>query len=121
MRLYNCNATLLFAIQLLPRIQPRQPTLLSGPPQAESHNRSPWSVHDFPDFASSNSTPIDQSHKARIELALADIGDQIAPNYAEYARKYKLVPSTLSQRHRGITTCKRVACQAQQVEVALEE
>jgi hypothetical protein len=64
-------------------------------------------MHDFPDFASSYSTTMDQSHDARIALAIADIGDQIAPNYAEYARKYKLVPSTLSRRHRGVTTSRR--------------
>jgi hypothetical protein len=43
---------------------------------------------------------MDQSHDTRIALAIADIGDQIAPNYAEYARKYELDRSTLSRRHR---------------------
>jgi hypothetical protein len=66
-------------------------------------------MHDFPDFASPIQLPMDQSHDARIALAIADIGDQIAPNYAEYARKYKLVPSTLSRRHRGITTSRKEA------------
>ena len=66
-------------------------------------------MHDFHDFASPIHLPMDQSHDARIALAIADIGDQIAPNYAEYARKYELVPSTLSRRHRGITTSRKEA------------
>ena len=49
------------------------------------------------------------SHDARIELALAEIGEENAPNYTQYARKYKLVPSTLSRRHRGITTSRKEA------------
>jgi hypothetical protein len=55
------------------------------------------------------STPIDQSHDAQIALAIADIGDQIAPNYAEYARKYELDRSTLSRRHRGKRTSRKEA------------
>ena len=66
-------------------------------------------MHDFYDFDLPIQLPMDQSHDARIALAIADIGDQIAPNYAEYARKYKLVPSTLSQRHRGKTTSRKEA------------
>ena len=46
--------------------------------------------------ASSYSTPMALSHGARIELALAEIGEKTAPNYAYYAGKYKLVPSTIS-------------------------
>jgi hypothetical protein len=41
---------------------------------------------------------MDQSHDPRIALAIAEIGDQNAPNYAQYARKYKLDRSTLSRR-----------------------
>jgi hypothetical protein len=29
------------------------------------------------------------SHDARIELALAEIGEETAPNYAHFARKYE--------------------------------
>jgi len=42
-------------------------------------------------------------------LALAEIGSENKPNYAEYARKHELVPSTLSRRHRGITTSRKEA------------
>jgi len=49
------------------------------------------------------------SHDARIALALAEIGAENAPNYAEYVRKHELVPSTLSRRHRGITTSRKEA------------
>ena len=49
------------------------------------------------------------SHDARIELALAEIGEETAPNYAYYARKHELVPSTLSRRYRGITTLRKEA------------
>jgi hypothetical protein len=38
------------------------------------------------------------SHDARIALALAEIGSETAHNYAYYARKHELVPSTLSRR-----------------------
>ena len=49
------------------------------------------------------------SHDARMALALAEIGSENKPNYAEYARKHELVPSTLSRRHRGITTSRKEA------------
>jgi hypothetical protein len=49
------------------------------------------------------------SHDARIALALAEIGLENKPNYAEYARKHELVPSTLSKRHKGITTLRKEA------------
>jgi len=49
------------------------------------------------------------SHDARIALALAEIGSENAPNYAHYARKHELVPSTLSRRHRGKTTSRKEA------------
>jgi hypothetical protein len=66
-------------------------------------------MHDFPDSPSSYSTPMALSHDARIELALAEIGEETAPNYSYYARKHELVPSTLSRRHRGITTSRQEA------------
>jgi hypothetical protein len=49
------------------------------------------------------------SHDARIALALAEIGSENKPNYAEYARKHELVPSTLSRRHRGKTVSRKEA------------
>jgi hypothetical protein len=52
---------------------------------------------------------MEPDHDARIALAIAEIGDQNAPNYAEYARKYKLDRSTLSRRHRGKTTSRKEA------------
>jgi hypothetical protein len=66
-------------------------------------------MHDFRDFPPSYSTTMALSHDARIELALAEIGSENKPNYAEYARKHELVPSTLSRRHRGITTLRKDA------------
>ena len=53
-------------------------------------------MHDFRDFPPSYSTSMALSHDARIELALAEIGEETAPNYAHYARKHELVLSTLS-------------------------
>ncbi len=52
---------------------------------------------------------MEPDHDARIALAIAEIGDQNAPNYAKYARKYKLDRSTLSRRHRGKTTSRKEA------------
>ena len=49
------------------------------------------------------------SHDARIALALAEIGSENAPNYAYYARKHELVPSTLSRHYRGKTTSRNKA------------
>jgi hypothetical protein len=49
------------------------------------------------------------SHDAWIALALAEIGLENKPNYAEYARKHELVPSTLSRRYRGITALRKEA------------
>ena len=49
------------------------------------------------------------SHDARIALALAEIGEENAPNYAYYAKKYELDRSTLSRRHRGKTTSRKAA------------
>jgi hypothetical protein len=66
-------------------------------------------MHDFRDFPPSYSTSMALSHGARIALALAEIGAENAPNYAHYARKHELVPSTLSRRHRGITTSRKEA------------
>jgi hypothetical protein len=66
-------------------------------------------MHDFPDLASSYSTAMALSHDAQIELALAEIGEEIAPNYTYYAEKHELVLSTLSQRHRGVTTSRKEA------------
>jgi len=50
----------------------------------------------FPIFPPPIQPPMALSHDARIELALAEIGEETAPNYAYYARKHELVPSTLS-------------------------
>jgi hypothetical protein len=66
-------------------------------------------MHDFRDFPPSYSTSMALSHDARIELALAEIGAENAPNYSHYAKKHELVPSTLSRRHRGITTSRNEA------------
>jgi hypothetical protein len=66
-------------------------------------------MHDFRDFPPPHSTSMALSHDARIALALAEIGAENAPNYAEYARKHELVPSTLSWHHRGITTSRKEA------------
>ena len=66
-------------------------------------------MHDFPDFDLPILLPMEPDHDTRIALAITDIGDQIAPNYAEYARKYKLVPSTLLRRYRGKTTLRKEA------------
>jgi transposase-like protein len=52
---------------------------------------------------------MDLSHDARIALALAEIGSENKPNYAEYARKYGLDQSTLSRRHRGKTNSRKEA------------
>ena len=52
---------------------------------------------------------MEPDHDARIALAIAEIGDQKAPNYAYYARKHKLDRSTLSRRHRGKTTSRKEA------------
>jgi hypothetical protein len=49
------------------------------------------------------------SHDARIALALAEIGSEIKPNYAEYVRKHELVLSTLSRRYRGIIALRKEA------------
>jgi hypothetical protein len=56
-----------------------------------------------------NISTIEDSHDARIAKALAEIGDQKAPNYSEYARKHKVVCTTLSCRHQGKTTSRREA------------
>jgi hypothetical protein len=81
-------------------------------------NRFPGSAHDpsqctiFTDFRplpQPTLTSMALSHDARIALALAEIGSENKPNYAEYARKHELVPSTLSRRHRGITTSRKEA------------
>jgi hypothetical protein len=52
---------------------------------------------------------MDSSHDARIALALAEIGSENKPNYAEYARKYELDRTTLSRRHRGKTVSRKEA------------
>jgi len=52
---------------------------------------------------------MEPDHDARIALAIAEIGDQNAPSYTEYARKYKLDRRTLSQRYRGKTTSRKEA------------
>jgi hypothetical protein len=49
------------------------------------------------------------SHDAWIALALAEIGSEKKPNYAEYARKHELVLSTVSRRHRGKTPLRKEA------------
>jgi hypothetical protein len=49
------------------------------------------------------------SHNARIVLALAEIGSENAPNYAYYARKHELVPSTLSKHYKSKTTLRKEA------------
>jgi hypothetical protein len=66
-------------------------------------------MHSFPDFPPPIQPPIALSHDARIELALVEIGEEVAPNYAYYARKHELVLSTLSRCHRRITTSRREA------------
>jgi hypothetical protein len=49
--------------------------------------------------------PIDLSHDAQIELALAEIGKEKALGYAYYARKYVLDRSTLSQYYKRDSEC----------------
>jgi hypothetical protein len=66
-------------------------------------------MHDIRKFPPSYSTSTVLSHDARIALAFAEIDIENAPNYAHYARKYELVPSTLLQRSRGITTLRKEA------------
>jgi hypothetical protein len=86
--------------------------------ESSTDNRFPGSVHDpsqctiFTDFRplpQPTLTSMALSHDARIALALAEIGLENKPNYAEYARKHELVPSTLSRRHRGKTTLRKEA------------
>src|ERR1700731_4059344 len=66
-------------------------------------------MHDFLNFPPPIQPAMALSHDARMELALAEIGEEIAPNYSYYARKHELVPSTLSRRHRGKTTSRKDA------------
>jgi len=66
-------------------------------------------MHDFRDFPPPYSTSMALSHDARIELALAEIGAENAPNYSYYAKKHELVLNTLSRCYKGITTSRKEA------------
>jgi hypothetical protein len=49
------------------------------------------------------------THNTRIELALADLGQQEKPNYRGTAKKYDLVESTLRRRWKGQSLSKQAA------------
>ncbi len=50
---------------------------------------------------------MEQDHDTHIVQALAEIGDQMAPNYSQYAAKYNLVQTTLMRHYKGQTVSRQ--------------
>ena len=60
-------------------------------------------MHAFCIFKPQLQQPVNTSKMTQIEAALAHLRAQSKPNYAEASRLYRVPPSTLSRRFRGIT------------------
>ena len=77
--------------------------------RAWSHDAHFQSMHTSPRMYPLCSKMNNLSHNDRIELAITDRDSQIHPNYKATAEKWKIDRSTLSRRHRGVTTTRETA------------